>query len=375
MNGWIDRDTALSRLGVKAQTLYAYASRGRIRVQSDPADSRRSLYNADDIAEVSVRKARGRRSAAIAASSMNWGEPAIPTSLSTIHHGKLYYRGQDAIELARSSMVEEAAALLWDVRRPPDFSGHTIEASEDAFSVLATYASQGQPILGRSSEHLAQDAAMIIGGLASVCGAISGFDPIHERLARGWNCDAQSSHRLRQALVAMADHDLNASTFAARVAASTGASLPACLLAGLCTLSGPRHGGAGEALRFLAEDSRRQGAEKAVLQWLERDRMLPGFGHNLYPDGDPRAAMMLSDIEPTADLLALAASVFELTGLLPNCDYALAVMVEVLRLPKDAPFQIFLIGRAVGWCAHVIEQNRDGTLIRPRGKYVGVLPS
>lgn len=375
MNGWIDCDTALSRLGVKAQTLYAYASRGRIRVQPDPADSRRSLYNGDDIAEVSVRKARGRKPAAIAASSMDWGEPALLTSLSTVHRGKLYYRGQDAIELARSSTLEETAALLWDVRHPPVFSANSAEAGGDAFSVLAAHSSQDQPILGCSGDHIAQNAAMIIGRLATICGAADGPGPTHERLAIGWNCDAQSAERLRQALVSMADHDLNASTFTARVAASTGASLPACLLAGLCTLSGPRHGGAGEALRYLAEDARRQGPEKAVRQWLERDRMLPGFGHNLYPDGDPRAGLMLAGIKAPNDLRALAASVFDLTGLLPNCDYALAVMVDALGLPRDAPFRIFLIGRAVGWCAHVIEQNRVGTLIRPRGRYNGVLPS
>jgi citrate synthase len=374
VKGWMDRDTALSHLGVKAQTLYAYASRGRIRMQPDPVDSRRSLYNADDISEVSVRKARGRKPAAIAASSMDWGEPAIPTSLSTVHRGKLCYRGQDAIALARSSTLEETAALLWDVGHPPAFSGDFVEAGEDAFSLLATHASHGQPILGRSGDHLGQDAATIIGRLASVCGAAGRSGPIHERLADGWGCDAHVADRLRQALVVMADHDLNASTFAARVAASTGASLPACLLAGLCTLSGPRHGGAGEALRYLVEESRRQGADSAVRQWLERDRTLPGFGHNLYPDGDPRAVLLLSDIEPSDDLEALAASVFELTGLSPNCDYALAVMVDALELPVHAPFQIFLIGRAVGWCAHIMEQNRAGTLIRPRGRYVGVLP-
>lgn len=372
MKGWIDRDTALSKLGVKAQTLYAYASRGRVRMQPDPIDSRRSLYNADDIAGISVRKARGRNPAAIAASSMNWGEPAIPTSLSTVQRGKLYYRGQNAIDLAGSSTLEGTAALLWDVRHLPSFSGSAVEAGEDAFSVLAAHASRGQSILGRSDENIALDAAMIIGKLASVCGAADGPGPIHERLALAWNCDAQTADKLRGALVAMADHDLNASTFTARVAASTGASLPACLLAGLCTLSGPRHGGAGAALRYLAEDVRRQGAEKAVQQWLERDRMLPGFGHSLYPDGDPRAALMLAGIQPPDELRALAGSVLDLTGMLPNCDFALAAMVDALELPEDAPFQIFLIGRAVGWCAHAMEQNRDGTLIRPRGRYEGV---
>lgn len=102
--------------------------------------------------------------------------------------------------------------------------------------------------------------------------------------------------------------------------------------------------------------------------------MLPGFGHNLYPDGDPRAGLMLAGIKVPDDLLALAASVFDLTGLLPNCDYALAVMVDALGLPEDGPFRIFLIARAVGWCAHVMEQNQKGTLIRPRGHYDGALP-
>lgn len=375
MNGWIDRDAALARLGIKAQTLYAYASRGRIRMTPDPTDSRRSLYSADDIAQVSVRKARGRKPESIAASSMDWGEPAIPTSLSTVHRGTLTYRGEDVAGLARTATLEDVAALLWGVHAPPDFSDDIAATSRDPFSLLASLSSEGQSILGRSGDHLAQDAARVIAKLALACGAAPGTGPVHERLALGWNCDAHVADRLRQALVVMADHDLNASTFAARVAASTGASLPACLLAGLCTLSGPRHGGAGDALRHLARDAQRQGAKTAVQQWLERDHMLPGFGHNLYPEGDPRAAVMLAGIEPSDDMQALAANVFELAGLHPNCDYALAAMVDALELPDDAPFQVFLIGRTVGWCAHVIEQNRDGALIRPRGRYIGIVSS
>lgn len=372
MNGWIDRDAALARLGIKAQTLYAYASRSRIRTMPDPTDSRRSLYSADDIAQVSVRKARGRKPESIAASSMDWGEPAIPTSLSAVQRGTFTYRGEDAVGLARTATLEDIAALLWGVWAPPDFSDDIAATSGDAFSLLASLSSNGQPILGRSGDHLAQDAAMLIGKLASACGAAPGISLIHQRLALGWNCDVHVADRLRQALVVMADHDLNASTFAARVAASTGASLPACLLAGLCSLSGPRHGGAGHALRHLVTDAQRRSAKTAVQQWLERDHILPGFGHNLYPEGDPRAAVMLAEIEPSNDMQNLAASVFELTGLRPNCDYALAAMVDALELPDDAPFKVFLIGRAVGWCAHVIEQNRDGTLIRPRGRYIGI---
>lgn len=371
MNGWIDRDAALARLGIKAQTLYAYASRGRVRMMPDPTDSRRSLYSAEDIAQISSRKARGRKAASIAASALDWGEAAILTRLSTVHRGTLIYRGKDAIGLAHKSTPEDVAALLWDVKQRPDFSDGVSATSDDAFSLLARLSSVGQPILGRSEAHLAQDAAVMIGKLASVCGAAPGSGLIHQRLALGWNCDVHSAGRLRQALIVMADHDLNASTFAARVAASTGASLPACLLAGLCTLSGPRHGGAGDALRSLAADAKRQGADQAVQQWLARDHSLPGFGHNLYPEGDPRATVMLTGIAPSDDMQALAARVFKFTGLRPNCDYALAAMVDALGLPVDAPFKIFLIGRAIGWCAHVIEQNREGTLIRPRGRYSG----
>jgi citrate synthase len=374
MTTWIDRDAAQARLGVKAQTLYAYASRGRIRMQPDPADSRRSLYSAEDIAEISVRKARGRKPSSIAASSMEWGEPAIPTSLSTAHRGKLYYCGRDATELAQHATLEQVAALLWDVKGQPSFADVAGTAEPDIFAMLARMAKAGQPIIGRSNEYLAIDAASIIGQLATVSGAAVGSSPVHQRLAQAWNCEAQGAETIRQALVAMADHDLNASTFAARVAASTGASLPACLLAGLATLSGPRHGGAGKALLALLADARRQNAGDAVAQWLARDHMLPGFGHNLYPNGDPRAALMLSNMEPFDDLEALARTVFDLSGLLPNCDFALAAMTKALNLPEDAPLTIFLIGRSVGWCAHVIEQNQVGSLIRPRGRYQGHLP-
>lgn len=100
MNNWIDRKAALELLGVKAQTLYAYVSRGRVSTQPDPLDPHRSLYRHEDVAALASKRARGRSTAAISESSMVLGEPAIPTALSTAHHGKLYYRGKDAIELA-----------------------------------------------------------------------------------------------------------------------------------------------------------------------------------------------------------------------------------------------------------------------------------
>src|SRR5258708_6051556 len=105
MNGWIDRAAALETLGVKPQTLYAYVSRGRIGMRPDPADPRRSLYRADDIAALTSRRARSRRPAAIAASAISWGEPMIETAISTVHHGRLIYRGQDAVTLAEHATL------------------------------------------------------------------------------------------------------------------------------------------------------------------------------------------------------------------------------------------------------------------------------
>src|SRR5438067_10387782 len=100
MAAWLDRSSALARLGVRAQTLYAYVSRGRVAMRPDPGDPRRSLYSAADIDALATRRARGRRRSAIAASTIAWGEPAIATSISTVIHGRPIYRGEDAVALS-----------------------------------------------------------------------------------------------------------------------------------------------------------------------------------------------------------------------------------------------------------------------------------
>lgn len=374
MQKWIDRDAALALLRVKPQTLYAYVSRGRIRMEPDPLDARRSHYSAEDVAQLAGRRARGRKPAAIAAGSMAWGEPAIATSLSTAFRGRLFYRGQDAVELAQSAKLEQVAALLWDCPGAISFESAAI-ADASAFDALAAMIPTAQPILGRGIATLASDATAIIGTLASACGATPGKEPVHLRLAKGWGCDLRAADKLRQALVVMADHDLNASTFAVRVAASTGASLAASVLAGLCALSGPRHGGAAAALASLIADARKDDIDTALDRWLDRGVELAGFGHPLYPGGDPRASLLLDGIELDAFMARLSAAVLAKTGLPPNCDFGLAAMTATLGLPPDAPFRLFLIGRSVGWCAHAMEQSRSGQLIRPRGRYEGILPT
>src|SRR5207245_5047973 len=108
-----------------------------------------------------------------------------------------------------------------------------------------------------------------------------------------WRLDWPAAELLRLALVLIADHELNASTFAVRVVASTGASLVACVIGGLAALGGPRHGGTTEQVEALLDEIERVGDAAAVAeQRLSRGERLPGFGHPLYPDGDPRALAM-----------------------------------------------------------------------------------
>ena len=118
--------------------------------------------------------------------------------------------------------------------------------------------------------------------------------PVHTRLAKAWR-KPQAQDILRRTLVLLADHELNASTFAARVAASTGASLSACLLAGLATLTGPLHGGAARALSSLLDAARQTSANEAVRERLGRGEPLPAFGHPLCPRGDLRAIALMRD--------------------------------------------------------------------------------
>jgi citrate synthase len=370
MTEWLGRSAALARLGVRRETLYAYVSRGRIAARPDPGDPRCSLYRAADIAALVGRRVRGRRHAAIAASAIAWGEPSIATSISTIDDGRLIYRGRDAVALAESATLEDVAALLWE-QPGIAFPANAAGVGDDAFVALAAVAATSLHSLGRSPKRLRADAATVVGVLATALGAGAADRPVHERLAEGWSLRGEGADLIRRALVLLADHELNASTFAVRVAASTGASISASLLAGLSALSGPRHGGAGQrAIEFVAE-AKRIGAEQAVERRLAREEPLPGFGHPLYPDGDPRAAALLARFTPKPIFTALRDAVMEASGRVPNVDFALAAVTSTFRVSGDAAFRLFALGRSIGWVAHALEQASAGQLIRPRAVYTG----
>ena len=367
MQEWVSRDEALVTLGVRPQTLYAYVSRGLIERRADAVDPRRSQYRGDDILALTKRRARGRRTASIAASAMAWGEPVIPTRISTVAHGQLIFRGRRAGELADHATLEEVAALLWE---QPVAAFPAAAGDSDPFRALAALIQGAKPMIGRAPRKLAQEAATAIAAIAGTFGA-TGDGPMHERLARGWSLDATATDLVRRALVLLADHEFNPSTFAARIAASTGAPMTACVMAGLSTLSGPKHGGAGAALAALAAEAKANGVDMAVARWLAAGHGLPGFGHPLYPHGDPRAAALLPLVTLDPALIELRDAVVDATEALPNIDFALLAISVAADLPADAPFRLFATARGVGWAAHAIEQSASGAMIRPRARYQG----
>ena len=367
MQEWLSRDEALVTLGVRPQTLYAYVSRGLIERRADAVDPRRSQYRGDDILALTKRRARGRRTASIAASAMAWGEPVIPTRISTVAHGQLIFRGRRAAELADHATLEEVAALLWE---QPVAAFPIAHDGGDPFQALAALIAGARSMIGRAPAKLAQEASVAVAAIAGTFGA-AGDGPIHERLARGWSLDATGTDLIRRALVLLADHELNPSTFAARIAASTGAPMTACVMAGLSTLSGPKHGGAGAALAALAAEAKANGVDMAVARWLAAGHGLPGFGHPLYPHGDPRAAALLPLVTLDPALIELRDAVVDATEALPNIDFALLAISVAADLPADAPFRLFATARGVGWAAHAIEQSASGAMIRPRARYQG----
>jgi citrate synthase len=218
------------------------------------------------------------------------------------------------------------------------------------------------------------EAADLLEAVVDAAAGLTGEGPAHLRFAAAWGLDADGADLVRRTLVLLADHELNASTFAARVAASTGASLSAACLAGLSALSGPLHGGMAARVEAFVEEAERRDASQAVSARLARGAAMPGFGHPLYPDGDPRAAALLSAFTAPALLAELRTTTETATGLQPNIDFALVSLARTLKLPPDAPFILFATARSAGWMAHAIEQLQTGRLIRPRARYVGEVP-
>lgn len=382
---------AAAELGVSRPTLYAYVSRGLIL--SEAARGRRTkLYRAEDIRNLRDRRDKGRSADEAAESALHLGLPVLESGVTLIADGVLYYRGRDAVALAREATLEAVATLLWNARSDP-FAGPLPvmpkvsgpSAVARAMQALASAAVADARAYNTSPEGIAETGARILRLLVAAF-----FDrnptrgPIHVQMAQACGkARGDLADFFRRALVLLADHELNASTFAARVVASTGANPYLGVLGGLAALQGPRHGGnVGRVVSFLNDAEAARSPALAVERRLRDGERLPGFGHPLYPAGDPRARAMIDHLTKTfgragrmATALEVAKAGTDLAGVMPNVDFALAAAIRAYDLADDTGLAVFAIARSVGWIAHVGEQARDRRVIRPRARYVGDRPA
>jgi citrate synthase len=362
---------AAEALGVTRATLYAYASRGQLRSEPVPGRTKERRYLKHDIDRLRDRKAARRDPAKAAAKGLAWGDPVLESGITLIRDGRLYYRGRDAIALAEHASLEAVAELLWQgegsydrisVRVP---IGDALSSCQAALGLAGAADPSAYDLRPAAVRHT---GARIVRLMASIIAGRDVRGPIHTL----WG--PKVSEVVRTALVLCADHELNVSAFTARCAASAGASPYDVVAAALATLKGHRHGGMSERVSAMLDEPR------GIENRLRRGESVPGFGHPLYPDGDPRAVMLLRLAEASRDRAAWrqVRRVWKTGRTLldehPNVDFALAAAARAYRLPEHAPIILFALGRTVGWIAHAIEQYSSGQLIRPRAHYNGPLP-
>ncbi len=376
---------AAALLRVSRETLYTYVSRRLVTPVAHPANARRSLFEATEVNRL-AEQIRRRSRRAVAASTLDCGEPVLNSAITRIDKGTLLYRGRSAVELANSATLEDVAALLWQFPSLPqphddepfDPASPGTDGTHPHGWYIAVAARRAQTCPWATRDETVQLGAtrllrhMALAALGTSTPQVAPAGPIHTWMARAWRLDDAGADLIRRALVLTADHELNPSTYAVRVVASTRAPLGACVLAGLCALVGPRHGGATEAVRLLLEDADfMSDPSRGVAAYRARGQTVPGFGHKLYPLGDPRATALLDHVSVPSEVVELIEAMEGATGRRPNIDFALAVLGWVLKLPAGAAFKLFATGRVVGWIAHAMEQWSDDQVIRPRAVYTG----
>jgi citrate synthase len=417
---------AAAQLGVKLGTLYAYVSRGWLKSYRRRV-GREALYRRTDIEALRgmTMPERGRRARSLPDAS-SWVTIAQPptadgspsgvivaeSAVSSIIEGQLAYRGYPIEEVAEHATYEEVCLLLWNGERPTPAEverlWRAIAAAQMPPPVASALSGVGQhapsllrlavmmPVLAAQPRNPARqrsdDAREIIRmtPLALLPAATRSTErkqqsfSTAERLLQafsGSDFRAWERRALDRVLVACAEHELNASTFAARVVASTGADLYASVLAALCSLSGPIHGGACDRIEtmFAALESGIR-LETMLQHFSEQHLLPPGFGHAIYPGGDPRAVLLKTVASSVSQhkgkrwydtACKVEERVWQRDQLRPNLDFYLTVCTRMLGFPRGLPAAIFAIGRTAGWIAHSLEQYADNRLIRPRMRYRG----
>lgn len=393
---WMSSSDAARALGVSRATLYAYVSRGFVRSEARPSRNRERRYAREDVERLRRRNEERRDPEKAAGRALQWGLPILESSITLIANGRLYYRGYDATELARTRSIEEVASLIWsgafgdDVTDTPihvisgAHSAGDLPFTSRAQSVLAVVSARDPLAWDLRPHAVAQSGWRILNLLTSVAAETAALaESVDETLAAAWAPKSvPAAELIRAALILVADHEINVSSFTARCVASAGSNPYAVVIGGLAAIEGMKHGGAAIRVEKLLEDLRRtRDVRRALAQRLRRGETVEGFGHTLYPDGDPRAATLLSmlrDRFPRSAELAFADSVAaageSVVGDKPTIDFALAALARVLRLPAGSPLTLFALGRTIGWIGHAIEQYALKAMIRPRARYVGEPP-
>ena len=402
MTDWIGASEAAQRLGIKPASLYSYVSRG-VLTPRRAADGRASLFDAAEVAGL-ARRGRPRR-------APGGADLVIESELTEISDDHLRFRGYDAITLATSRSFEDVAGLLWtgSFCDPAaaglwQATGEAIAAGTAAQAALPpdTYPLERLQVIvpavaatDRLRLHLDRPAVM-----AAARGLIAAMVDCLPAAGQGAAADDSIASRLacklcvrppadgllaalRAALVLLADHELAASTLAARVAASVRADPYAVVGTGLGAMSGALHGGAAlgaEVLLVSAADP--ADAPRVVGELLRRGERIPGLGHFVYQAGDPRSVLLLDLIRkaaPDSGRLAVAEALLAEARRralpAPNIEFALAVLSTVAGMVPGAGEAIFAVARTAGWLAHALEEYARATPIRPRGVYTGRRPA
>lgn len=405
--GLFDAKAAAEFLGVKRETLYAYVSRGLIRTfPASVAGSK--MYLRQDLEQLQF-SGRGRSKAL---GNPRQG-PSLATSITVIDKGGPCYRGKNAVELARKCRpFEDCVELLWTgvlpsrsiewgpLLLPPnfDFASRVLRDTQGPPStrqvlavVTALYAARmgrspeatlgGSVLAARQLLQLLAASVRLLTGLAEKKGLEATRGSIAARIAKGAGIATSGDFidAINACLILSADHELAPSTYAARVAASGGADVFACVVSGFGTFEGPLNGlGCDEPEQLLRSSKNVTNYVSMLRARIKRNELPIGYNHPSYANGDPRAQYLIelarsiaaSDTRFRTIMNCIGAAQEEF-DLKPSLALGLIAMAVALRMPAEMPGVLMAIGRSAGWIAHVFEQRTVGDMARPRTRYVG----
>ncbi|KQO01286.1 citrate synthase [Paenibacillus algorifonticola] len=350
------------------------------------------------------------------------GIVAASSSISSIIDGVLTYRGIDIDDLAENATFEEVAYLLWYGKLPNRSELAKLQEQLDAYTAIPEGVIQQIKLYPKDTNSMAAlrtaisslalydesanemtaeanqlKAIKLQAQLPAVVAAFArireGKDPIAPKkgvsiahnflyMLTGKDPEEVAVKALDQALVLHADHELNASTFAARVTVATLSDIYSGVTSAIGALKGPLHGGANEAVMVMLEEiGSFANVEPYINNALANKQKIMGFGHRVYKNGDPRAKHLqkmsqeLGKLTGNLELYEMSIKIEELVtgqkGLKPNVDFYSASVYTTLGIARDLFTPIFAISRVSGWSAHILEQYENNRLIRPRADYIG----